>query len=438
MATKTIYDIPYNKFSFCCDHAFKIGYGPNALINLAPYRACRNISFEIKEMKSAHHIRACLYNELARTAFETRVVNDITRGLKHSHLPVEVITTKEPDKPIKDSLVFDVCVYSKSNKIIKKYRIVSTGAGSYSIDGVIENKIFYDEPYVRTLEWLTLHPDKSYSYCLTFGQSLDFVKQHYKNCIEVMDNLIDEGLKATQPSKDLTKLGIYYKPRAKIIYENKRPNETVDQRMIRKISAYSFAISETIPLENKQFVASPTGSTSPVVWAVLRYLREEYKPTQEQIDEALSAATLIYSNIRFMLPISSYEGGCQSAMACATAMATAVACVILYNAKYDEIGRACEMAIEHTYGLICNSVCSVPLVPCVERAASFAVRAFELAVLNHSLMNTKQLVRFDDAVMVLAETGKDLNDTWKKAGFGGFAQTARYSLFPNEKKKGGK
>lgn len=438
MPARSISGVPYKEFMFGRDHVFKIGYGPNALINLAPYRACRYIAPEIRKMRSAHHVRACLYNELARTAVETRVINDVKRGLKHTGLPAAVLTNKKPDKPIKDSLALDVCVYTKYNKLLKKYRIISTGAGSYSINGVQEKKPVYDEPFARSLEWLTLHPKTTYLHYLTFGDGEDVIREHYLTCIKIMDKIIDEGLKASKPSPDLTKIGIVYKPRAKTIYENKRPNETVDQRMIRKISAYSFAISETIPLESKQFVASPTGSTSPVVWAVLRYLREEYKPTEDQIVQALSAAALIYANMRFLLPISSYQGGCQSAMACATAMATAVTCVILYDAKYDEIGRACEMAIEHIYGLICNSVCAVPLVPCVERAASFAVRAYELAVLNHSLMGTKQLVRFDDAVMVLTETGKDLNDKWKKAGFGGFAETARYSLFPKKSKKGGK
>lgn len=129
--------------------------------------------------------------------------------------------------------------------------------------------------------------------------------------------------------------------------------------------------------------------------------------------------------------ISSYVAGCQASLATACAMAAAFCAVAIYDANVDEVGRAAEMAIEHLLGLTCSTVCCLPIIPCIQRCASIAVRAYQISILNHSLMKMPQLVKFDTAIKVMLETGKDLLDKNKHIGLGGFALNAKYAIFKN-------
>lgn len=158
------------------------------------------------------------------------------------------------------------------------------------------------------------------------------------------------------------------------------------------------------------------------------YLLNDYEVTSKQMINAFCAAGIFASLVDHKASLAPIDVGCQGPMGTACGMAAVIAAICLYDAKVDECGRAFEMAMEHSLGIICDAMSSLPIVPCIQRCSAFATRAFELAVLNHSLMATPELCKLDDLLQVLNETGGDLIAKNRRLGIGGFADHAKYCL----------
>ena len=79
------------------------------------------------------------------------------------------------------------------------------------------------------------------------------------------------------------------------------------------------------------------------------------------------------------------------------------------------------MGLEHHLGLTCDPVCGLVQIPCIERNAFAATRAFDA---NTYAMFTDghHRVDFDKAVRVMRETGKDLPSLYKETSEGGLAK----------------
>ncbi|MCQ2957156.1 MAG: L-serine ammonia-lyase, iron-sulfur-dependent, subunit alpha [Mycoplasmoidaceae bacterium] len=158
------------------------------------------------------------------------------------------------------------------------------------------------------------------------------------------------------------------------------------------------------------------------------YLLNDYEVTTKKMINAFCAASIFAGLVDSGASLAPIDVGCQGPIGTACGMAAVLAAVVLYDADIYECGRAFEMALEHSLGIICDSLNSYPIIPCIQRCASFATRAYEIAVLNHSLMSTPELCKLDDLIKVIGETGGDLIAKNRRLGMGGFADHASYSL----------
>ena len=73
----------------------------------------------------------------------------------------------------------------------------------------------------------------------------------------------------------------------------------------------------------------------------------------------------------------------------------------------SQIEYAAEMGLEHHLGLTCDPVCGLVQVPCIERNAIAAARAFD-ANAYATLSDGSHMVSFDRVVEVMNETGHNL------------------------------
>lgn len=386
---------------------YKIGMGPSDAINMGTYRACREICDSLKNsLQTVHHVDVCMYNEYRRVFKESGVEKDIRAGFEGASFPINIITDGPTPPAARADYTFDIIIYASEKEAIARHRIISTGGGNYFITDRKQKDTYQFQNFKEIQDFFNSHKNMTYmDFACLFEKKEDIIN-HFKVCIRVMDVIIDRGIKATGPL-DLKNKDLFYERRASYIYNNKPENETDEQEMNRLISAYAYAIGE----ENAQkcvIVGIPTASPAATLWGALRYIREKYKPTDEQIYEGLAGAGLLGSLVEKNTTFGIGEAGCQGLMACGCGMTAILIATILYNADINECGRALEMAIEHTLGLICNSVCVIPLIPCIQRAAAFAIRAYEIAILNHSLMQGDELVKVDDVITTLKETCIDL------------------------------
>ena len=101
-------------------------------------------------------------------------------------------------------------------------------------------------------------------------------------------------------------------------------------------------------------------------------------------------------------------------------MAAAAACQ-LFGGTPSQIEYAAEMGLEHHLGLTCDPVCGLVQVPCIERNAIAAARAFD-ANAYATLSDGSHMVSFDRVVEVMNETGHTLPSLYRETSEGGLAR----------------
>ena len=207
--------------------------------------------------------------------------------------------------------------------------------------------------------------------------------------------------------------------RAKKIYENIMPNEDEAMKQARLLSSYAYATSE----ENACggiIVTAPTCGSCGVLPAVLYYMKEKYDFEDEKIVKALAVAGIIGNVVKRNASISGAECGCQAEIGTACSMAAGAAAYLL-DLSIEKIENAAEIAMEHHLGLTCDPIYGYVQIPCIERNAVAAMRAFDAAKLAMMLVEYRK-VSFDVVVETMYETGKDLQSHYRETSEGGLAK----------------
>jgi L-serine dehydratase len=183
--------------------------------------------------------------------------------------------------------------------------------------------------------------------------------------------------------------------------------------------AYALAVSE----ENAaggEVVTAPTCGACGVLPAVLLFLQQQSKLSEEKILRALATAGLIGNLVKRNASISGAEVGCQGEVGTACAMAAGAAAQLL-GGSVRQIEYAAEMGLEHHLGLTCDPIGGYVQIPCIERNAVAAVRAVDCAA--YALLSDGQhIVSFDDVVRTMWETGRDLKSHYRETAEGGLAK----------------
>ena len=103
-------------------------------------------------------------------------------------------------------------------------------------------------------------------------------------------------------------------------------------------------------------------------------------------------------------------------------MASAASCQ-LFGGSPAQIEYSAEMGLEHHLGMTCDPVCGLVQIPCIERNAFAAARAFDTQ-LYAAFSDGHHSVSFDRVVSVMKKTGHDLPSLYKETGKGGLAAFA--------------
>ena len=412
---------------------YKIARGPNSDLHCMPFLASQEIAKMIKnEYRSIDHLEICLYNEFAKYyAIDKQIHQSFIDGFKSLHVPIRFKIVKIAPPAARGPHTFDIYVYlTKKGEINVMHRIIGTGAGNYIITDSKKNSKYSFKNFNEIEHYFLKHKHLSfYDYVKSFEKE-GIVEKHFTKCWNLMQKVISTGLSKTgficlHNSK--TKK-IKLKRYAREIFNNKFKNESPAERINRLISAYTYAIGE----ENAvgcDLVISPTASVTCVVWGCLKYVVDTYKPSMKKIINALCGAGLLASLVDQNASLSSDVVGCAGPIGVACGMAAAAASHIIYNANITEMGSAFEMALEHCLGLVCDSLCHLPIVPCIKRGASYATRAYEIAILNNIIIKTPQLCKLDDVINAMYETGRDLINNHKQIGYLGFSEHAKDIFF---------
>lgn len=93
------------------------------------------------------------------------------------------------------------------------------------------------------------------------------------------------------------------------------------------------------------------------------------------MDESYQSAAAIGYLCKHNATLAAAEGGCQAEIGVASAMAAALTAAA-HDANARVVENAAESALEHHLGMTCDPVAGFVQVPCIERCAFGAVKAW--------------------------------------------------------------
>src|SRR4029077_15585444 len=118
--------------------------------------------------------------------------------------------------------------------------------------------------------------------------------------------------------------------------------------------------------------------------------------------------------------LSGAEGGCQAEIGVASAMSAAFLAQV-HDSSPLALEYAAESALEHHLGMPCDPVAGYVQVPCIERCAFGAVKAWAAFMIPTNAVESRHRVDLDTTIKTLADTGKDMHAKYKETSEGGLA-----------------
>jgi L-serine dehydratase len=208
--------------------------------------------------------------------------------------------------------------------------------------------------------------------------------------------------------------------KAATVWERAQDDKYESDRAIAMLSACALAASE----ENARghlVITAPTGGSAGVMPAIVYGMAEgKRKIPQDKIREGLLAGVAIGYLCKHNATLAAAEGGCQSEIGVASAMAAACIAQAMDQSPLI-IENASESALEHHLGMTCDPVAGYVQVPCIERCAFGAVKAWTAYLIATNEIASRHRVDLDTTIKTLADTGRDMNSKYKETSEAGLA-----------------
>ena len=250
------------------------------------------------------------------------------------------------------------------------------------------------------------------------GRSQAEVYAFVDKITNAMVAIVKSGLKASED--DVLPGPIKLHSKASTVYKRAMTETYQSDRGIGVLAAYALAGSE----ENGRghlVVTAPTGGSAGVLPALVYGLGEGgRKLPADKIRQGMLAAAAIGYLCKHNATLSAAEGGCQAEIGVASAMAAALTATA-HDASPRVVENAAESALEHHLGMTCDPVAGFVQIPCIERCAFGAVKAWTAYAIASNEIETRHRVDLDATITAMAQTAKDMNSKYKETSEAGLA-----------------
>ena len=402
------------------------GPGPSSSHTIGPQKACGLFR---EEYPQADSFRVVLYGSLSATGRGHLTDRIITETL--NPVPVEIVFENGflPRHPNAMELFA-----LKNRDVVGKWTVYSVGGGKIEIAGSQKS----------------YQPENIYPFNNTRGL-FQYMETNKTNILETVYSLEDDDLK---PYLNRMLEAMFSSVRSGLSNEGILPGEMKLERVAKKlyssvadsnaisdraevvkmlVASYAYAVSEENASGNI-VVTAPTCGSSGVLPAILYYFFIHQNINNDKLIDALAIAGIFGNIIKDNATISGAEGGCQAECGAACAMAAAAA-AFLMGLNDEQIEYSAEVAIEHHLGLTYDPVLGQVQIPCIERNAVMALRAYDCALFGRHIGKfRKNRISFDSVVSVMKEAGDLLNVQLKETSIGGLAKNYRRRDNLNEDK----
>ena len=389
---------------------YKIGKGPSSSHTMGPARAAEIFK---SENPDAERYEVVLYGSLAKTG----VGHGTDRVLRDVFAPkdVQIVFAEHDPDDLKHPNTLDLSAFTGAEKTVS-IRVESIGGGDIVVEGrpgLEPPEVYPENSFAEIAQFCAWRQVSLPQYVeMNEGPEIwDFLKDTWN----AMRKEIHDGLSA----EGVLPGGLNVQRKAKYLFERGHQVDIPQVRELQQVCAYAFAAAEQ-NAGNGTIVTAPTCGSCGVLPAVLLYLQDKYKFTDEKIAEALSVAGLLGCLIKRNASVSGAECGCQAEIGSACSMAAA-AMSQLMGLSIQEIEYSAEIAMEHHLGLTCDPICGLVQIPCIERNAVAAKRAIDASNLARMLVGTRT-ISLDMVVRTMYETGLSINKAFRETSEGGLAR----------------
>jgi len=208
--------------------------------------------------------------------------------------------------------------------------------------------------------------------------------------------------------------------KAATVWERAQDEKYESDRAIALVAACALAASE----ENARghlVITAPTGGSAGVLPAIVYALVESKRALPpEKVRQGLLAGAAIGYLCKHNATLAAAEGGCQSEIGVASAMAAAFISAAMDSSPLVT-ENAAESALEHHLGMTCDPVAGYVQVPCIERCAFGAVKAWTAFLIATNEIASRHRVDLDTTIKTLADTGRDMSAKYKETSEAGLA-----------------
>ena len=388
---------------------YKVGHGPSSSHTMGPQKAT---SIFKDRCLHAEKFRVFLYGSLAATGKGHLTDVAIIQTLKPK--PTELIWKPNIFLPFHPNGL-DFEALGCNDEVIDKWRVYSVGGGTIREDSNLfdpPTSIYNMSNMKSILDWCEKEGRTFWEYVETCEENDIWI--FFKEIWLAMQFAISNGLEHEGVLPGTLKLARKAAP-----YYIKATNMKQVLGELGLIYSYALAVSEENAAGNV-VVTAPTCGSSGVLPAVLKFVQDHYKISEQRILYALATAGLIGNLVKKNASISGAEVGCQGEVGVACSMASAAATQLLGGTP-SQIEYAAEMGLEHHLGLTCDPIDGYVQIPCIERNAVAAARAIETAA--YALYSDgKHRIPFDTVVETMNKTGCDLPSSYRETSTGGLAK----------------
>jgi len=443
------------------DEFYKVGPGPSSSHTIGPmritydfYQRCTKLPAD--QLAKATGLKVHLYGSLSATGKGHGTERASLAGLlgkepatvdplfldAMKEKPDEKYPLKLGDKTFQLSLadiIYDspkgefphpntmTCKLMAGDQAIYEQEYYSPGGGFYEWKGYTPPKKGQPKYPYATMKELRQHAEKNK---LSIAQVMmanelavsGKTEEQINTFLDKITNAMLATVKAGLSVKDDILPGpIKLHTKAATVFERAQNDTYESDRAIALVSAFALAASE----ENARghlVITAPTGGSAGVMPAIVYALTTSKRQLPiEKAREGLLAGAAIGYLCKHNATLSGAEGGCQSEIGVASGMSAAFIAQV-HDSSPQVIENAAESAIEHHLGMTCDPVAGYVQVPCIERCAFGAVKAWVAFMIATNEIASRHRVDLDTTITTLAQTGKDMSAKYKETSEAGLAQ----------------
>ncbi len=239
------------------------------------------------------------------------------------------------------------------------------------------------------------------------------VFEKMRNIVRILEKSIADGIKGTQYMDRI------YPAQAPAFKQGITGNSFLNMGLYNDVILSVTALMD-VKSSMGVIVAAPTAGSCGTLPGTCLGVATALNMDEDQKVKAMLAAGLIGVFIARLTTFSAEIGGCQAETGSGSGMAAA-GLVTLLGGSFNQCLAAASMALQNTFGLVCDPVANRVEAPCLGKNVMMAGNALSAA--NMAMAGFDHLIPLDEVIIAMHKVGQSLPCELRCTGKGGLAMT---------------